>query len=81
VISSGRFPELYKRAKGEGSDGPFFVVRERVTVDCLHFPAGVDIVAPWGERQQLGAGYLLRNGDEVYGNEARSFEGTYEFIE
>lgn len=80
VISGERFPKLYKRIEGESDNGPLFVVRESVTVDCLHFPAGLDIVAPWGERQQLGSGYLLRNGEDIYGNEARSFEGTYQFI-
>ena len=48
-------------------------------MSALSLPGGFDIVAPWGERQTGASGYLLLNGDEVYGISRDAFEATYEF--
>lgn len=78
VIKDARFAELYERAVGETADGPLF--RPRGVVDALYLPGGFDILAPWGERQTSTTGYLLRNGQEIYGNERSAFEQTYQII-
>jgi hypothetical protein len=59
--------------------GVLFNRREDAIVDCLFLARGLDIVAPWKEsvRQRIKSGYLLRQGADVYGNDKRSFEGTY----
>jgi hypothetical protein len=80
VIKADRFPQLYKRIAGETEYGPRFQAREETEVYGIRFSGGIDILAPWGERQSVASGYLLRNGDEVYANEARSFEKTYEIV-
>lgn len=78
VISAGRFPDLYQL---EGSTSPFGTIyRAKSTVLALRLPGGFDIVAPWGERQQAADGYLILNGDEVYGNNAETFDATYEVL-
>jgi hypothetical protein len=37
-------------------------------------------MAPWGERQTGADGYLLMNGEEVYGAGTDAFEKTYEVV-
>jgi hypothetical protein len=81
VIKTDRFPILYKRIAGETENGPRFQAREESEVVCLAFPGGIDIPAPWGERQSVESGYLLCSGDEVYANEEQSFDDTYQFVE
>ena len=48
--------------------------------DAWVLAGGLDIMAPWGERQTIEKGYLLRNGDEIYGNDAKAFRATYEIL-
>jgi hypothetical protein len=38
-------------------------------------------LAPWGQRERAPKGYLLLNGKDVYGNNAGTFEATYEMVE
>lgn len=78
VIKPDAFERLYERVQGETEWGPVF--KARGVVDALKLTGGIDIKAPWGERQTLDAGYLLRNGAEVYGNDESSFSATYEVI-
>ena len=49
-------------------------------VSALPLPGGFDIMAPWGERQTGSGGYLLMNGEEVYGAGTDAFEKTYEVV-
>lgn len=79
VVRPAAFERLYERAQGETEWGPVF--KARGIVDALKLSGGIDIKAPWGERQTIGSCYLLRNGAEVYGNEASSFSATYELID
>jgi hypothetical protein len=78
VIPAARFPVLYEPTGIAGELGD--VYKPKALVLALHLPGGFDIVAPWGERQQADSGYLLLNGDEVYGNNAETFEATYEVL-
>jgi hypothetical protein len=75
VIRAERFPELYQRGDGTTPHGE--VYRARGVVEALYLPGGFDIIAPWGEQQQATSGYLILNGDEVYGNSKQTFEATY----
>ena len=78
VISSARFPELYEPTGTTIDLGQ--VYRGNAIVLVLRLVDGFDIVAPWGERQQVASGYLILNGDEVYGNQTETFEATYEIL-
>lgn len=75
VIRSDRFPELYEPAGGETEFGPIY--RARGQVEVLYLAGGFDILAPWGQRQVAPAGYLIKNGADIYGNNAGTFAATY----
>jgi hypothetical protein len=75
VIGRGKFGELYERDKGENEFGKIY--RAIGSVDAIYFPGGFDILAPWGESQIAASGYLLRNGNEMYGNNKDTFKETY----
>jgi hypothetical protein len=78
VIKAEIFPNLYESAVGENVFGRFF--RAKNMVDALFLSGGFEILAPWGHKQTADAGYLLFNGEEVYGNNAITFEETYEIV-
>ena len=78
VIAAAKFAELYEPTGETGELGPVF--KARSVVEVLPLSKGFDIVAPWGERQTAPAGYLILNGDEVYGNNAETFEATHEVL-
>ena len=78
VIRAAKFPELYERSSGETEFGEIF--RARGAVEAIFLPGGFEIKAPWGEMQRADAGYILKNGDEVYGNNKETFEGTYKLV-
>ena len=78
VIAAEGFGSLYEPTGGTGEHGA--ICRAKRTVEAIRFPGGFDIVAPWGERQTAPAGYLIFNGDEVYGNHAETFAATYEIV-
>jgi hypothetical protein len=75
VIFASTFPKLYEDAARDTPLGPAY--RARGTVDAIAFTGGFEIVAPWGEKQVAANGYLIRNGADVYGNNAETFEATY----
>lgn len=75
VILAAKFPELYERDAGTTEFGD--VYRAKGVVDVIHVSGGFEILAPWGQVQQAGEGYLLRSGTEVYGNNKETFERTY----
>ena len=78
AIRAKKFASLYRRAKGQNEFGDIY--RATSQVEALYLSGGFEILAPWGEIQQADAGYLLRNGGEVYGNHKETFETTYELI-
>jgi hypothetical protein len=78
VIAAEKFASLYEPTTEKGDLGDIY--RAKGVVSALVFPGGFDIVAPWGEGQTGAAGYLLLNGDEVYGNNAETFAATYEVL-
>ncbi|MFN0218256.1 MAG: hypothetical protein ACKVP4_05520 [Hyphomicrobium sp.] len=78
VIRAARFPELYERATGNTDFGEIY--RARGVVEALFVPGGFEIMAPWGEMQRADSGYILKSGDEVYGNNKETFEKTYEVL-
>jgi hypothetical protein len=76
VIQAERFEALYEPAGGHNEAGAIY--RAKGIVDAILLPGGFDILAPWGERQTAPTGYLILNGNEVYGNNADTFAATYE---
>jgi hypothetical protein len=76
VITAAKFPGLYEATGERGEHGA--VHRAKGVVDAVRLPGGLDIAAPWGERQQVPSGYLILNGQEVYGSSAEAFRATYE---
>ena len=78
VIAADRFAELYEPVESKSELGA--VYRAKGIVSAIALPGGLDIAAPWGERQTASAGYLLCNGEEVYGIGKRAFEETYEVV-
>ena len=78
LIAAERFPQLYEPAEGKSEHGA--VYRAMGVVSALPFPGGLDISAPWGERQTTSAGYLLLSGEDVYGISQGAFEETYEVM-
>jgi hypothetical protein len=77
-IKPGRFAELYEPMSAESPFGRIF--RPKGQVEALRLSGGFEIMAPWGEMQRATDGYLLLNGDEVYGNNRQTFEETYQPI-
>jgi len=75
VIDRDKFGQLYAPDRGKNEFGA--IHRAIGTVDAIYFPGGFDILAPWGQPQIADSGYLLRNGDEMYGNAKETFETTY----
>ena len=49
-------------------------------VEALYLSGGFDILAPWGQRQIAGVGYLLSDGRDVYDNAAATFDATHEIV-
>ncbi len=79
-MPAGRFLELYAPLRGKEIARLGKVYRPKGVVTALRFRGGFDILAPWGERQVAPAGYLILNGADVYGNNAETFEATYEAL-
>ena len=75
VIRAAKFPDLYQLDQGHTEFGPIY--RARGEVLALYLAGGFEIMAPWGEMQRAGDGYLLKNGTEIYGNAKETFEATY----
>jgi hypothetical protein len=78
VIRADRFADLYEKLGATSALGD--VYKAKATVTALALSGGFDILAPWGERQTGDSGYLILNGDEVYGIAAAAFEATYEVL-
>ena len=78
AIRADKFSKLYKRDKGMTDEGAIFSAIS--TVEALFFSGGFEILAPWSATQRSDAGYILKNGDEVYGNAKETFEETYDEV-
>jgi hypothetical protein len=78
VISADRFPSLYEPAAARSEHGA--VYRAKGLASAIPLPGGLDIAAPWGERQTTSGGYLLLSGKDVYGISEGAFEETYELV-
>ena len=76
VILADKFVALYELANVASPLGSTY--RARGTVEAIHFAGGFEIIAPWGETQRAPSGYLILNGQDVYGNNAETFEASYE---
>jgi hypothetical protein len=76
VVRQDRFVALYETTTDACELG--IICRPRAFVYALYFSGGLDIVAPWGERQTTASGYLVLNGDDVYANSRVVFCATYE---
>jgi hypothetical protein len=79
VIRADRFAALYTRTRKKNEFGT--VCSAKDTVRAIHLPGGFEIMAPWGERQIADRGWLLCNSSgDIYGNNAETFEATYEVV-
>ena len=78
AVRAETFERLYERVIGETEYGPVFKAKVGGMADALELPGGLDIKAPWGERQIIEKGYLLRNGADIYGIDDKAFRFTYE---
>ena len=77
VIPKDKFTILYRRDTGLAEFGEVYAPIS--IVDAVELPGGLDIVASWGDRQRFTAGFLLRNGGEVYGADTPTFSSTFEY--
>lgn len=78
VIKAAKFPNLYDRVEGRNEHGDVYSARG--VVDVVFLSGGFDILAPWGEKQRAPSGYIVKNGDDIYGNNKETFEATYEIV-
>ena len=78
VVAAESFARLYEAVSGGNDYGRFFSAKG--VVEAIQLSGGFDLLAPWGERQTAPAGYLILNGEEVYGNQTETFAATYEII-
>lgn len=76
LLKPDKFRGLYEETGRSNAHGT--LCRPRGEVLALYLAGGFDILAPWGARQRADRGYLILNGDEVYGNHADTFKATYE---
>jgi hypothetical protein len=78
VVAARTFPALYAESGGSSEHGGLYAAK--TTIEAIKLAGGFDIVAPWGQRMSAPSGYLLLNGEEVYGNNAETFEATYTVV-
>lgn len=76
VIRREKFSQLYGPDGTKCKQGEIY--RSKASVSALYFPGGFELMTPWGEMQRASAGYLIQNGDELYGNNKDTFEATYQ---
>ena len=79
VIRRDTFVRLYDRDTGETEYGAIY--KSKSVVEAFLLPGSFEILAPWGEIQRGARGYLVKNGDEIYGNNRETFEATYEVVD
>jgi hypothetical protein len=79
VIKAKTFAKLYAPVSGKNKKGAFY--KAKSVVEAIELSGGFDILAPWGQRERAPKGYLLLNGKDVYGNNAGTFQATYEVVD
>jgi predicted acylesterase/phospholipase RssA len=78
VITAETFERLYQAV---GHQMEFGALHTAIgTVSTIELPGGFNLLAPWKEPQKDRTGYLIRNGDEVYGIEKSAFHRTYDLL-
>lgn len=77
-MSQSEFARLYVATRQAPDGAPVYA--PKTVVDVLPCFGGLEIMAPWGMVQKIGKAYLMRNGDQVYGNDYKSFVATYEIL-
>jgi hypothetical protein len=80
VLFAETFAKLYEPTAGLNHFGAIYRPQGKVPVLAVSFPGGFDILLINGERQRAPSGYLLLNSDVVYGDNAQTFEATYELL-
>jgi hypothetical protein len=78
AIKPEKFAEVYDLSTETTEFGAIF--RPKGVVEAVHLSGGFEIMAPWGEQQRADDGYILLNGNDVYGNHRETFEATYEAV-
>jgi hypothetical protein len=78
VILAERFADLYQPTGASNEFGAVYL--SKGIIKAIRLPGGFDIVAPWGEQQRSRNGYLVCNGNDVYGNHAETFAATYQVV-
>ena len=78
VISAATFERLYQPLNTTTEFGELYSAKG--VVSAIYLPRGFDIVAPWKERQKAQCGYVVRNGQEIYGIEVSAFHATYDLL-
>lgn len=78
VIGAARFEALY-RGPGESAPEPTYgaLYEARGEIEAFAAPGGFEIMAPWGEMERAASGYIVLNGEDVYGVAGEIFEQTY----
>jgi hypothetical protein len=79
VIRREKFPQIYEPDGTKCKQGDIY--RSRASINAVFFPGGFELMAPWGEIQRANSGYLIQNGDELYGNNKDTFDATYHIQE
>jgi hypothetical protein len=78
VVKADKFVTLYELGDTTSPLGQTY--RARGTVEAIAFPGGFEILAPWGEKQIAGNGFLILNNADVYGNNAETFNASYQHL-
>jgi predicted acylesterase/phospholipase RssA len=76
VIKGDDFERLYVPVHRQSEFGALYGAKGAVS--AIELPGSFDILGPWNERQKGKAGYLIRNGDQIYGIEKSVFHRTYD---
>jgi hypothetical protein len=74
IVETPRFESRYTLIEGTADQ----YLPTGAPVQVVELDENVQFVAPWGETQYiLAGGYLIHNGDEVYGIQRQEFLDTY----
>lgn len=79
ILRRARFAESYAPTPQWTEHGR--IHRPRREIEALALPGGFDILGPWGERQTAERGFLISDGEDVWGNHADTFSATYQRLD
>lgn len=78
VIGAARFEALYRGTGAPAQEPAYGASYEaRGEIEAFAAPGGFEIMAPWGEMERSANGYIVLNGEDVYGVAGEVFEQTY----